>query len=251
MMKLTIRLFAGLAESIGHTHITLTVKQIQITVEQLKELLIQEYPHAAQTISISFIAINQAYASAEEYVLGEDEIALIPPVSGGEAESVQRDLPVPNSLYQITHEPISVEKVSQTVIAPLQGATLTFIGTTREFTFGKRTVLLEYEAYIPMAISAMQQIGAEIAAQWPGTLCAITHRLGRVSITEISVVIAVSAPHRVDCYEASRFAIERLKQIVPIWKKEIWEDGSEWKGHQQGTWDPTLNPAIKAGLADE
>jgi molybdopterin converting factor subunit 1 len=250
-MKLTVRLFAGLAESIGHTHITLIVKQTQITVEQLKELLIEEYPAAAQTIASSFIAINQAYASAKEYVLERDEIALIPPVSGGEAESVQHDLPVPNPLYQITHEPISVEKVSQTVITPLQGATLTFIGTTREFTFGKRTVHLEYEAYIPMAISAMQQIGAEIAAQWPGTLCAITHRLGRVALAEISVVIAVSAPHRVDCYEASRFAIERLKQIVPIWKKEIWEDGSEWKGHQQGTWDPTINPAIKAGLAHD
>jgi molybdopterin converting factor subunit 1 len=250
-MKLTIRLFAGLAESIGHTHITLTVEQTQITVAQLKELLTLDYPNAAHTIAISFIAINQAYASSEEFVWEENEIALIPPVSGGETESVPADLSIPTPFYQITHEPISIEKVSQTVITPLQGATLTFIGTTREFTFGKRTVLLEYEAYIPMAISAMQQIGAEITAQWPGTLCAITHRLGRVAIAEISVVIAVSSPHRADCYEASRFAIERLKQIVPIWKKEIWEDGSEWKGHQQGTWDPTINPAIKAGLAHE
>ncbi|QGQ97830.1 molybdopterin converting factor [Paenibacillus psychroresistens] len=250
-MKLTIHLFAGLAESIGHTHITLTVKQTQITVAQLKELLIQEYPNAAQTIAISFIAINQAYASADDLVSEENEIALIPPVSGGEAESVQADSVVPHSLFQITHEPISVEKVSQTVITPLQGATLTFIGTTREFTFGKRTILLEYEAYVPMAIAAMQQIGTEITAQWPGALCAITHRLGRVAIAEISVVIAVSAPHRADCYDASRYAIERLKQIVPIWKKEIWEDGSEWKGHQQGTWDPTVNPVIKAGPADE
>jgi molybdopterin converting factor subunit 1 len=250
-MKLTVRLFAGLAESIGHTHITLTVKQTQITVEQLKELIMQDYPNAAQTIAISFIARNQAYASAEEYILEEDELALIPPVSGGEAESVQENLSALHPMYQITHEPISIDKVSHSVITPVQGATLTFIGTTREFTYGKRTVLLEYEAYIPMAISAMQQIGDEIAAQWPGTLCAITHRLGRVSIAEISVVIAVSAPHRAECYEASRFAIERLKQIVPIWKKEIWEDGSEWKGHQQGTWDPMLNLTIKAGPVHE
>jgi molybdopterin converting factor subunit 1 len=250
-MKLTIRLFAGLAESIGLTHINLTVNQTQITVEQLKELLIQDYPNAAQTIAISFIARNQAYASAEENVLEEDELALIPPVSGGEAESGKETLSALHSMYQITYEPISVEKVSHSVITAQQGATLTFIGTTREFTYGKRTVLLEYEAYIPMAISAMQQIGTEIAAQWPGTLCAIIHRLGRVAIAEISVVIAVSAPHRAECYEASRFAIERLKQIVPIWKKEIWEDGSEWKGHQQGTWDPTLNPNIKAGPVHE
>jgi MoaE-MoaD fusion protein len=130
-------------------------------------------------------------------------------------------------------------------MSPQQGATLTFIGSTREFTFGKRTVLLEYEAYTPMALAAMKQIGDEIENQWPGTLCAITHRLGKVGIGEISVVIAISAPHRAECYEASRFAIERLKQIVPIWKKEIWEDGSEWKGHQQGNWDPTRTLILK------
>jgi molybdopterin synthase catalytic subunit len=156
-----------------------------------------------------------------------------------------------NPLYQIVHEAISIEKVSQLVISPSHGATLSFIGTTREFTFGKRTVLLEYEAYIPMALLAMSQIGDEISVQWPGTLCAITHRLGKVEIGEVSVVIAVSTAHRADCYEASRFAIERLKQIVPIWKKEIWEDGSEWKGHQQGTWDPTRSPQLKEGIVHE
>jgi molybdopterin synthase catalytic subunit len=150
-----------------------------------------------------------------------------------------------DSFYHIVNQAISIEKVSQLVISPKHGATLSFIGTTREFTLGKRTVLLEYEAYIPMALLAMKQIGAEISEQWPGTLCAITHRLGKVEIGEISVVIAVSTAHRADCYEASRFAIERLKQIVPIWKKEIWEDGSEWKGHQQGTWDPTASPQLK------
>jgi molybdopterin synthase catalytic subunit len=152
-----------------------------------------------------------------------------------------------NSLYQIVHETISIEKVSQLVISPANGATLCFIGTTREFTLGKRTVLLEYEAYIPMALLAMKQIGVEISEHWPGTLCAITHRLGKVEIAETSVVIAVSAAHRADCYAASRFAIERLKQIVPIWKKEIWEDGSEWKGHQQGIWDPTRSPQLEGG----
>jgi molybdopterin converting factor subunit 1 len=247
-MILTIRLFAGLAETMGHPHITLTVEQTQITVEQLKQRLIRDYPAAAQMIVISFVAKNQAYASAEELVEETDELALIPPVSGGEAKNPSNaDSPIENKLYQITYEPISVDKVSYSVITPGQGATLTFIGTTREYTLGKRTVWLEYEAYIPMALNAMQQIGAEIADQWPGTLCAISHRLGKVEIAEISVVIAVSSAHRVDCYDASRFAIERLKQIVPIWKKEIWEDGSEWKGHQQGKWDPLHNPTVKGG----
>jgi molybdopterin synthase catalytic subunit len=91
-----------------------------------------------------------------------------------------------------------------------------------------------------MALAKLRQIGAEITERWPGTRCAISHRIGRVDIAEISVVIAVSAPHRAGCYEASRYAIERLKQIVPIWKKEIWEDGSEWKGHGLGPWDPRV-----------
>lgn len=142
------------------------------------------------------------------------------------------------SLFEITQGPIDVARVSAKAIAPEQGATLAFIGTTREWTHGKRTVLLEYEAYEPMAKKAMQAIGTEIEGRWPGTRCAMTHRLGRVNVGEASVVIAVSAPHRDVCYEASRYAIERLKTIVPIWKKEVWEDGSEWKGVQTGPWNP-------------
>ncbi|MNF04742.1 Molybdopterin synthase catalytic subunit [compost metagenome] len=91
-----------------------------------------------------------------------------------------------------------------------------------------------------MAVATMRQIGDEIAQRWQGALCAISHRIGVVGLAETSVVIAVSSPHRDSCYEASRYAIERLKQIVPIWKKEIWDDGSEWKGHQLGPWNPTL-----------
>jgi molybdopterin synthase catalytic subunit len=142
------------------------------------------------------------------------------------------------TLYVITEAALDVNEVTQKVLDPDHGASLSFIGTTREHTYGKRTVSLEYEAYVPMALKTMNQIGEEIIARWPGTKIAISHRLGNVAIGEISVIIAVSAPHRVHCYEASRYAIERLKQIVPIWKKELWEDGSEWKGHQLGPWNP-------------
>ncbi|UJF36273.1 molybdenum cofactor biosynthesis protein MoaE [Paenibacillus hexagrammi] len=152
---------------------------------------------------------------------------MIPPVSGGQP-----------SRCSITYDKIDTERVASLVNHPNHGASLVFIGTTREMTHGQRTVLLEYEAYVPMALKTMETIGEEIDRKWPGTLCAITHRLGKVEIAEASVVIAVSSPHRADCYEASRYAIERLKQIVPIWKKEIWEDGSEWKGSQTGPWNP-------------
>jgi molybdopterin converting factor subunit 1 len=237
-MKLTIRLFAGIAETIGQPLMTLNIAQTDITVEDLKKYLIEQFPHAAEMISLSFMAINQAYADAHEHIREEDELALIPPVSGGETKT---------SNYTITSEAISVAQVTSLVIVPENGATLSFVGTTRAYTLGKRTELLEYEAYIPMALASLEQIGLEIERKWPGTLCAITHRLGKVGIGEISVVIAVSSPHREASYEASRYAIERLKQIVPIWKKEIWDDGSEWKGHQQGPWNPLVHPLDKEG----
>jgi molybdopterin synthase catalytic subunit len=146
-----------------------------------------------------------------------------------------------DAMFEITEDEIDVARVSAKAIE--QGATLAFIGTTREWTHGKRTVLLEYEAYAPMALKAMAAIGEDIASRWPGAKCAITHRIGRVEVGEASVVIAVSAPHRDVCYEASRHAIERLKQIVPIWKKEVWEDGTEWKGAQTGPWNPLVGPS--------
>jgi MoaE-MoaD fusion protein len=141
--------------------------------------------------------------------------------------------------YKIVYDRIDPELVLNTVLDPDHGASIVFVGTTREHTNGQRTLLLQYEAYEPMALRTMEQIGEEIAQRWSGSRAAITHRLGVVGIGEASVVIAVSSPHRDWAYQASRYAIDRLKQIVPIWKKEVWEDGSEWKGHQMGPWNPT------------
>lgn len=138
----------------------------------------------------------------------------------------------------ITFGPIDIAAVVGKTASPLHGATCLFIGTTRSVTDGRTTLHLEYEAYIPMALRMLEQICDEIAASWTGTLAAITHRLGRVDIGEASVCISVSAPHRHDCYEASRYAIERLKQIVPIWKKEIFSDGAEWVQGKTGSWNP-------------
>ncbi len=144
--------------------------------------------------------------------------------------------------YRITHDVIDVNAVAALVSHPDHGANVVFIGTTREMTKGKRTIRLEYDGYEPMALRTLHQIGDEIADRWSGTLTAITHRLGTVPVSEASVVIAVSSPHRSAAYDASRYAIERLKQIVPIWKKEIWEDGEQWIGHQLGPWNPVQPP---------
>lgn len=227
-MKLRIYVFAGLAEQLGSPLLSIDWEPgTALTPALLKQWLADQHPEAARSLAQAFVAVNHSYAPDDQLISELDEIALIPPVSGGEPE-----------LVEITHDPISIEAVTAKVLHPNHGAALTFTGTTREWTFGKKTCLLEYTAYEPMALKTMEQIITEIDQRWSGTLCAITHRLGRVDIGEISVVIAVSSPHREAVYEASRFAIERLKQIVPIWKKEIWEDGSEWKGHQLGPWNP-------------
>jgi molybdopterin synthase catalytic subunit len=136
------------------------------------------------------------------------------------------------SLFEIVNEPISIEAITKKVIRNEAGAVTTFVGTVREFTHGKRTLSLEYQAYEKMAVKMLEQIGKEINEKWKDAKVAITHRVGKLAISEIAVVIAVSTPHRKDAYEANEYAIERIKQIVPIWKKEIWEDGESWIGDQ-------------------
>lgn len=137
--------------------------------------------------------------------------------------------------YEISKEPIVIQSVIDKVVRREAGAITTFIGTVRELTYGKKTLYLIYEAYEAMAVKKLEQIGTEIEQRWPGAAVAITHRVGRLDITDIAVVIAVSTPHRPDAYEANRYAIERIKEIVPIWKKEHWEDGEEWVGNQLET----------------
>lgn len=238
-MIITISLFAGLADRIGTSKLNYQCPESNLTVERLKQRLSEEYPAAASLIAVSFVAVNQEYALGDRPVTAEDEIALIPPVSGGDSTRDFIEQVSDDGMYAITEAELSIDAVTQKVITANHGATLTFTGTTREMTGDLRTVQLEYEAYIPMALAKLRQIGDEINEQWPGTRCAISHRIGQVGIAGISVVIAVSSPHRDSCYEASRYAIERLKQIVPIWKKEQWDNGSMWKGHGLGPWDPT------------
>jgi molybdopterin synthase catalytic subunit len=139
------------------------------------------------------------------------------------------------NFFEMAREPINTQSVIDKVIQREAGAITTFIGTVRELTHGKKTLYLVYEAYEPMAVKKLAQIGTEIEERWPGSKVAITHRVGKLDITDIAVVIAVSTPHRADAYEANRYAIERIKEIVPIWKKEHWEDGQEWIGNQLET----------------
>jgi molybdopterin synthase catalytic subunit len=149
-----------------------------------------------------------------------------------EEKSLQR---VGTMNFEITKDSIQIQAVIDKVVAREAGAITTFIGTVRELTNGKKTLFLIYEAYESMAVKKLEQIGNEIMERWPGARVAITHRVGKLDITDVAVVIAVSTPHRNDAYEANRYAIERIKEIVPIWKKEHWEDGEKWIGNQLET----------------
>ncbi|MGD6957476.1 molybdenum cofactor biosynthesis protein MoaE [Rossellomorea aquimaris] len=149
-------------------------------------------------------------------------------------------------LFNIIDEPIELQELVDKVTSREAGAVTTFIGTVREWTKGKRTVYLEYQAYKPMAINMLKAIGDEIQSKWPKTKVAITHRVGRLDISDIAVIIAVSSPHRKAAYEANEYAIERIKKIVPIWKKEHWEDGETWIGDQlENVPFPKGKPIIK------
>lgn len=136
---------------------------------------------------------------------------------------------------EITRDPIKIEEIYQKVVRRDAGAVTTFVGTVRELTHGKKTLYLEYEAYESMALKKMEQIVVEMKERWPVVEVAMAHRIGRLEITDIAIAIAVSSPHRPEAYEANRYAIERVKELVPIWKKEHWDDGEEWIGNQQGT----------------
>lgn len=133
-------------------------------------------------------------------------------------------------MFRITTDPLSVEGIVSAVTERTCGAVATFIGVVREVSRGKRVSYLEYEAYPEMAIAKMRQIAEEVRDKWEIEEMAIHHRVGRLGIGEASVVIAVSAPHRQQALEACAYAIERLKQIVPIWKREVSPDGSYWVG---------------------
>jgi molybdopterin synthase catalytic subunit len=137
-------------------------------------------------------------------------------------------------MYRITSEPIDLAALIAAVRAPAAGAVATFIGTTRDQNDGRRVTLLEYEAYPGMAEEEMARIGEEAARRWPIHRIAMVHRIGRVAIGDASVAIAVSAVHRPAAFAACRFAIDRLKETVPIWKKEHFEGGEVWIGHQCG-----------------
>ncbi|WP_317450911.1 molybdenum cofactor biosynthesis protein MoaE [Alkalibacillus aidingensis] len=134
--------------------------------------------------------------------------------------------------FEITDQPLEERRDTDKVLNSSHGAVTTFTGHVREWTNGLRTEYLSFEAYTSMAEKKMEEIGEEVKQKWKGCDIAIAHRVGLLNISDIAVVVTVSSPHRKAAYEANEYAMERLKQDVPIWKKEIWDNGEVWVGHQ-------------------
>ena len=162
-------------------------------------------------------AVNQEYATPDTQLKDDDELAVFPPVSGGS-----------HDFFELTTEPIDVGEVARRVILPECGATVTLDGYAREWTKGRRTLYLVYEAYDSMALTEMQRLGVEAHKQFEIAHLGIVHRTGRLDIGETSVVISASAPHRQAAFQACEWALRELKRTVPIWKKEIFENGEAW-----------------------
>jgi molybdopterin synthase catalytic subunit/molybdopterin converting factor small subunit len=206
-VTVTVRLFAGLRERAGWSRREVEAATV---ADVWPALGLGDEPDGL------LYAVNKAYAERTSALADGDEVALIPPVSGG--------------AFLLSDEPLSLERVVDEVRDDRAGAIATFTGTTRLQSRGRDVVHLDYEAYEGMAERVMEEIAAELRARYELCGIAIHHRTGRVAIGETSVVIAVSAPHRGDALAACTDAIDRLKEQVPLWKKEVYAGGEEWIG---------------------
>lgn len=195
------------------------------------------HPRLAGLRSSVVLARNQQFAAATEELAAGDEIAFLPPVSGGAGPFSHEIADAPGHFFALTRAPIEVAAIRARLARSEDGAVVVFEGIVRDNTGGRATLFLDYECYEPMAVKVMASIGREIAASHAISRIAMVHRLGRMEVGEASVVLAVAAPHRKPAFEAALEGINRLKRTVPIWKKEHFADGEVWV---EGEWDESV-----------
>ena len=220
-ITVTLRLFAVYRERVGSDCIEVTLPD-GATVDDALQRLAEQHPVTEPLLGTTMVAVNQSYVERSHPLQSMDEVALIPPVSGG------LDYPSPNPRMLITDEPLDAERVTAMVANTANGGVVTFQGVTRDETGGRTVVRLDYEAYPEMAYKTLQQIFDEVEERWGITDLALAHRIGRLELGEASLVVAVGAAHRAEAFAAAMYVVDRLKEIVPIWKKEHFEDGSVW-----------------------
>ena len=223
-MRVRVRLFARYREALGRERLEVDLPE-DGTVESAWSAVAERHPELAPYRPYTLFAVGQDYVSPEYRLRPDDELCLFPPVSGGAGADI----------YRVVTEPLSPDAIAAEVDDPGAGGIVIFSGVVRNETGGRPVKFLEYEAHAAMAEVKMREIGASLRARWSGVKRVVMlHRVGRLEIGEASVLIAVSAAHRGDAFEACRYAIDTLKRTVPVWKKEHFEDGEVWVGLQGG-----------------
>lgn len=217
-MRVTVRFFAAAREKAKRASLELDLED-GARVRDAVAALVAALPDLGPLMPKLRIAVAEEFAGPDEVLTPGAELALIPPVAGGSGD-----------LYRVQDAPLSLDVVVKAVHAESQGGLVTFTGAVRNHSHGKSVTKLEYEAYAPMAEKKLAQIGAQALEKWPGTRVAVVHRVGTLAPGDLAVVIAVSAPHRKEAFRACEYVIDRLKEDVPIWKKEYASDGEVWVG---------------------
>jgi len=233
-IEIEIRLFASLRDKAGAKTITLQVRQ-PATVAGLMRACAEQYGQLEPYLPSAIAAVNRAFAAEDQIIGPDDEIALFPPVSGGSGADQNLNRP---AYVSITGDAIDIELLHDRLASPEVGAIVTFMGKVRGRSSRpgqpKETVSLEYEAYHEMANERMLQVAEEILEQWPEVLgVAIVQRIGRLEVGKTTTAVCCAAGHRDQgAFEAARYGIDRLKEIVPVWKLEVGSSGSTWiEGH--------------------
>jgi molybdopterin synthase catalytic subunit len=223
-VKVRVRLFARYREAAGRERLEIDLPDGG-TVEAAWSAVVDHHPQLGPYRPFTLFAVGNEYVTPEHRLKPTDELCLFPPVSGGSDADV----------YRVVEVPLSADAIAADVDDPGAGGIVIFSGVVRNETGGRAVKFLEYEAHAPMAEAKMREIGQAVRAQWPGVKrVALLHRIGRLEIGESSVLIAVSAAHRQEAFEACKYAIDTLKRTVPVWKKEHFEDGEVWVGLQGG-----------------
>ena len=223
-MRVRVRFFARYREAVGRERLDVEVPDGS-TVESAWRAVVDRHPELAKFRPFTLFAVGHEYVAAEHLLRPDDELCLFPPVSGGRGDDV----------YRVVEAPLSPDTAAAAVDDPGAGGVVIFSGVVRNETAGRPVKYLQYEAHAPMAEAKLREIGAAVRARWPGVRrLAMLHRVGRLEIGEVSVLVAVAAAHRADAFAACRYAIDTLKTTVPVWKKEHFEDGEVWVGLQGG-----------------